>query len=100
MLGIPAAIGPRLAAPAALALALGAVSASPALAATGPPAPAAGSDARGLRLRLVAALTLALGCGVVAQYQTGATRRRGARRADRLRLVPPEPDEAADAVRG
>ncbi len=100
MLRMPALIGSRLAAPAALALTLGVVTASPALAATGQPAPTAGNDARGLRLSLVAMLTLALGCGVVAQYQTGGTRRRGARRADHLRLVQPEPDEAADAIRG
>ena len=100
MLGMPAVIGSRLAASAALALTLGAVTASSALGATGQPAPAAGNDARGLRLSLVAMLTLALGCGVVAQYQTGGTRRRGARRADHLRLVQPETDEAADAVRG
>ena len=99
MLRMPALIGSRLAAPAALALTLGAVTAAPALAA-GQPAPAAGNDARGLRLSLVAMLTLALGCGVVAQYQTGGTRRRGARQADHLRLVPPEPDEADDALRG
>ena len=99
MLRMPTVIGSRLAAPVALALTLGAVSVSPALAATGQPA-AAGNDARGLRLSLVAMLTLALGCGVVAQYQTGGTRRRGAPRADHLRLVPPETDEATDAVRG
>jgi hypothetical protein len=100
MLRMPALIGSRVAAPAALALTLGVVTASSALAATGQPAPAARNDARGLRLSLVAMLTLALGCGVVAQYQTGGTRRRGARRVDHLRLVQPETDEAAGVVRG
>src|SRR5919202_4763008 len=106
MLRISALTCGRLAAPAALALALGALTASAALAAgtmSGPagpnpggsghgpllaasrqPTPSGDSGAPGVRLSLLAALPLALGCGIVAQFQSAGSARRNPDRPDHL----------------
>lgn len=95
----------RLILPAFLALALGASLAPRVLAVTGDrelglaaPVRAAGNDARGLRVTLVAALTLALACGVVLQYQAlSEERRRPAKRRTDLRADEVSPGDATPA---